>query len=122
MKNITWQRGFVFVAASASHPSFHWQVMEVTEGLLMMQSCYSFVYLKTLSSSLCSFLSSFFIFILTVLRAIFALKFIDNFLTNVVELIYDGGIVFYPIGCLLNYHNLIIMCNGHFELELQLTT
>jgi hypothetical protein len=36
--------------------------------------------------------------------------FIDSFLTNVVELIYDGGVLD-PIECRMNYNNLTIMCN-----------
>lgn len=87
MKNKTWRRGFVFVAASASHPS-----SIVTEGLFIVQSCYILLYLKTLFSSLYS-VSPFFIFIFPVYQALFALKFIDSFLTNVVELIYDGGVL-----------------------------
>jgi hypothetical protein len=86
------------------------QVSIVTEGLFIVQSCYILLYLKTLFSSLYSYVSPFFIFIFPVYQALFALKFIDSFLTNVVELIYDGGVLD-PIECRLNYNNLTIMCN-----------
>jgi hypothetical protein len=106
MKNKTWQRGLVFVAASASRPSFHWQVMEVTEGLFIMQSCYIFLYLTTLLSSYYSHTSLLFSFsFFPVCPPLFARKFIYHFLTNIVELIYDGGVLD-PIRCLLNYNNL----------------
>ena len=60
-------------------------------------------------------------------------NFLDHFLTNVVELVFNSGIIFEltyihmllagkvidPIGCPLNHYDHTFMCHGQLELKLR---